>query len=240
MNQTHSNPTVETPSNAVGLPRSVSYFSLNHPKNYFGVPLAVAAPGETESLIESNLVQMTDRAKVGAEALGLVSETGDLTDLGETIVRTVQSETTLTKELKAFEDLKGTSERFVDTAPRYWDPIARHVLQQNPLTGDIVTLLEKTGPVTLPEITNVAVRNEHPFSETVLRDPDAIKQQASVDDAIAYDSPEIYAGQAVYQFKNILFHCGILTERGSDTSALVPGQDVWALDSSLIDLGGEQ
>jgi len=50
----------------------------------------------------------------------------------------------------------------------------------------------------------------------------------------------VYAGQAVYQFKNLLFHSGILTERGADTSALVPGQDVWALEPSLVDLGGDQ
>lgn len=220
------------------LPHDVGQFSLNHPKNYFGVPLAIAAPGKTDALITTHLVQMEERARAGAAALDLITPGGDLTQLGETVVGIVTDETNLLDELETLNDLKGTSTRFVDAAPRYWNPIARHTLQQNPLTGDVVMLLEKTGPVTLPELTEFAARHGHPFHEMVLRNPDSIDVTSEAEVG-SLEQPEVYSGQAVYQFKNLLFHCGILTERGADTSALVPMQDVWAVEPSLISLGGD-
>lgn len=218
---------------------TVQQFSLNHPKNYFGVPLAVTAPGDTDHLIRKHLVKMEDRARAGAEALNLIDTDGELTALGETIVETVSTESTVAAELNEFSSLKGSSERFIDAAPRYWNPIARHVLQQFELVGDVVTLLESTGPVTLPELATVAVRTNHSVQDAVLRDASAVTVEDVQSDAPdSFDSPDVYAGQAVYQFKNLLFHCGILTERGADTSALVPAQDVWAVEPSLISLGG--
>lgn len=238
-NNTASTPVSEGAESRATLPRDVGQFSLNHPKNYFGVPLTVAAPGVTDELIGEYLVQMPDRARAGAEALGLITADGNLTELGETVVGTITAETTLADELETFGDLKGTSDRFVDVTPRYWNPIARHVLKQNPLTGDVVTLLEKTGPATLPELTAIAARHDHPFHKMVLRDPDSVDGSVTEPDSEVLAQPDVYAGQAVYQFKNLLFHAGILTERGADTSAVIPAQDVWALEPSLISLGGD-
>lgn len=219
----------------------VAAFSLNHPKNYFGVPLAIAAVGDTDQLIRTYLVTMETRARAGAEALGLITSNGELTALGETIVESVAAETTIEDELERFGGLQGSSERFIEAAPRYWNPIARYALQQSSLVGDIVTLLENTGPVTLPELTTVAVRTNHCVQETILRDADTVTPsdvQPEPPDALR--TPDVYAGKAVYQFKTLLFHAGILTERGADTSALVPRQDVWALEPSLVDLGGDR
>ncbi len=215
--------------------KTVAAFSLNHVKNYVGVPLAIAAPGDTDALIEENLVDMTERARAGSIALGLTDTDNDLTDIGETVVETVQSETTLETELSNLQDLRGTSTRFIDAADRYWNPLIRHIARQNSLIGDVATILESTGPVTLPELARVATRNNHPVSEMLLRDP---QSDENVED-IPFNSPEVYSGQAVYQFKNLLYHCGVVSERGADTSALVPKQDVWALEPWLIELGGE-
>ncbi len=220
--------------------RNVSQFSLNHPKNYFGVPLAVAAPGDTGLLITDKLVRMGGRARAGAEALGLIDPDGNLTDLGETVVALIEEESTVEAELDRFESMKGSSERFIETAPRYWQPIAKHILQEYAVAGDVVTVLETTGPVTLAELTAVAIRNEHPLQESLLRDPETFDSNSfDEDDAAELKFPDVYAGQAIYQFKNLLYHCGILTERGADTSAVVPTQDVWALEPSLLSLGGD-
>ena len=230
-----------SPKEPVTQSNTVTAFSLNHPKNYFGVPLAVAATADTDQLIRAHLVQMEDRARAGAEALGLITEDTELTTLGETIVETVATETAIEDELETFGDMKGSSERFIEAAPRYWNPIARHVLQQSTLVGDVVTLLESTGPVTLPELTAVAVRTNHCVQDIVLRDADSLTaSDVQPDPPASLRTPDVYAGQAVYQFKNLLFHTGILTERGADTSALVPSQDVWALDPSLVNLGGDR
>lgn len=219
----------------------VAAFSLNHPKNYFGVPLAIATVGDTDQLIRTYLVKMETRARAGAEALGLITSDGELTALGETIVETVAAETTIKAELDTFGDLQGSSQRFIEAAPRRWNPISRHALQQCSLVGDVVTILENTGPVTLPELTTVAIRTNHCVQETILRDADVVTpSDVQPEPPEALRTPDMYAGQAVYQLKNLLFHTGILTERGADTSALVPSQDVWALEPSLVDLGGDR
>lgn len=220
---------------------AVANFSFTHPKNYFGVPLAVASADPTDVAIEAALVGLPDNARRGARELNLITDAGELTTLGETIVNTVKAETTITNELETFRELKGSTARFIDSAPRYWNPITRHVLKNHPLTDNVVTLLEKTGPVTLPELAEIAVRNEHAIGEMLLRNPDRLfaESEPGQDPPEFLSSPDAYTGTAVYQFKNILYHCGILTERGRDTSALIPDQDIWALDPALISLGAD-
>ncbi|MFB6177417.1 MAG: hypothetical protein ABEI99_09790, partial [Halobaculum sp.] len=72
-------------------------FSLNHPKNYLAYPLALAADGDTEQLLETHVVAATDGARAGARFLNLIddgpastaSATGSprLTALGREVVR---------------------------------------------------------------------------------------------------------------------------------------------------------
>ncbi len=231
-----------TEQSTIKLNEAVKAFSFTHAKNYFGVPLAVASSEPTDEVISSTLVDLPERARNGAEALNLITRSGDLTKLGETIVETITTETTISGELQTFESLKGTTERFIDVAPRYWHPIVQHVLKQHPITGNVVTLLESTGPVTLTELTQVAVRTDHPVKEMLLRNPetfDPVDEEKRGSESESFSTPEVYTGAAVYQFKNLLFHCGIITERGADTSALIPDQDVWALEPALISLGGD-
>lgn len=214
---------------------SVAAFSLNHVKNYLGVPLAITAPQDTDSVIESHLVNMPSRARAGSIALGLTQSNDDLTRLGQTVVDTVVEESSIDEQLTAFKSMKGSSTRFIEAADRFWNPVVRHVVQQNPLIGDVATLLDSTGPVTLPELAYTATQADHRVSTMLLRDD----VDSSVVDDVAFESPVVYAGQAVYQFKNVLYHCGVVTERGADTSALLPEQDVWALEPWLLDFGGE-
>jgi hypothetical protein len=221
-------------------------FALNHPKNYFGVPLAVASSGDTIDQIESNLVGMADEAIAGAVTLDLIKSEQrplTLTAKGNSVVTAINSETSADCELLELSRLKGSSERFIDASERYWTPIVKHVLRQSSRVGAFVELLSSTGPVTLSTLAEEAIRADHQVKHELLRRPfewsrsdvGPANDQSKID---ALSSPNEYTGQTVYQFKSILYHCGILTERGRDTSALVPNQDRWELDPTLIELEG--
>jgi len=217
----------------------VSEFSVNHPKNYFGVPLAVAAEGDTGLIITEDLVSMGGRARAGAQALGLIDQTNTLTDLGETIIAMVESESSVEQELDLFRSLRGSSERFVDAAEPHWEQIVKHALREHTVSVDVVDVLEKTGPVTLAELAGFSIRHDHDLKNTLLRDPEQYSAEAFDEEmAATLKFPDAYAGQAVYQFKNLLYHCGVLTERGADTSALLPQQDIWQLDPSIMEQTG--
>lgn len=223
------------------LKQEVSEFHLNHPKNYFGVPLAVAADGDTGFIIQENLVNMGGKARAGAEALGLINRTNDLTELGKTIVGWVEDESSVEEELMAFNGLKGSTKRFVDVADPYWIPIVQHALQQHTIAVDIVNILEKTGEVSLTELSLFAINHNQEVKNALLRNPEDYPNNTnslSRDQLAELKEPEAYSGQAVYQFKTLLYHCGVLTERGKDTSALIPSQDKWAIDPMITEGGG--
>jgi len=222
--------------------QGVSQFSLNHPKNYFGVALAVASDRDTGYLITNNLVAMGGRARAGAEALGLIDQTNSLTELGETIIAMVEEESCIEDELGAFTTLSGSSERFVDAAGAYWEPIVKHALREHTVCVDVVDVLEKTGPVTLTELASISIRHDHDLKDTLLRNPaNYTPETFGPKQAAELKYADAYSGQAVYQFKNLLYHCGVLTERGADTSALLPQQDVWEIDPSIMaPVGGDQ
>jgi len=227
---------------SIKLKENVSQFSLNHPKNYFGVVLAIAAKGETGFLITENLVTMGGKARDGAEALGLITQTNDLTELGKTIAGMVEEQSSVEKELNHFCSLKGSSERFIEATDPHWEPIAKHVLQEHTVCVDVVQVLESTGPVSLAELAAFAIRHDHDLKNALLRNPDEYTAETfNREKAAELKQPDAYSGQAVYQFKNLLYHCGVLTERGADTSALVPQQDLWKLDPSImVPVGGGQ
>jgi hypothetical protein len=183
------------------------------------------------------LVSCPDRAINGATALDLVTADSELTALGTTIVEMVAECSSVDTELQRFEALKGSTKRFIDVVPPFWRSIATYVFRHHPITGDIVGLLEETGSTTLAELAQTAVETGHPAAESLFRDPDVVTPQAGsqTTDPNRFDDASVYAGCAVYQLKSNLYHAGILTERGADTSALVPKQDYWAIEPSHID-----
>jgi len=217
--------------------REVGRFGLNHPKNYLGVPLAAVSATPTMVAIDTRLVSCPDRAVDGATALDLVTADSELTALGTTIVEMVAECSSVDTELQRFEALKGSTKRFIDVVPPFWRSIATYVFRHHPITGDIVGLLEETGSTTLAELAQTAVETGHPAAESLFRDPDVVTPQAGsqTTDPNRFADASVYAGCAVYQLKTNLYHVGILTERGADTSALVPKQDYWAIEPSHID-----
>jgi hypothetical protein len=298
-------------SDTVSVERSPVALTLNHPKNYFGVLLATAMSDDSalRTQIQRYLVNLPDRALAGAVALGLVSvhcphtqsspcsscscsshESGhsiSQTALGAQLISQVRSHSTVRRELTRFGDLRGSSQRFVTALPDYWQSLIRTTLTSFHLAGDIATLLESTGPVTLAELGTIVERTNHPFGISLFSQPTDLdytppepsdrtqSQQTcshsspsepsvtthpssqtsshqnappapsssqdspphslqSLSTSTPFTRPDIYRGQTVYQLKTLLYHCGLLTERGADTSALVPTQDVWQLEPQYL------
>lgn len=279
-------------SETVPAKQSPVVLTLNHPKNYLGVLLATACDGDLVAQIRRWLVDLPDRAIAGAVALGLVSVSDSqrsssdtdsshthlpysvsATPLGTQILHRLTDSSSPQQELRRFGDLRGSSQRFVTAVPEFWRPLLTHLLTSYHLAGDVATLLESTGPVTLAELGQLVARTNHPFGIALFANPSELdyappsevtqtrssqspsrgssppipdqphlqrsrspsQSSVSVPPSASpaeppFTSPRTYRGQTIYQLKAILFHCGLLTERGADTSAIIPTQDIWQLD----------
>ncbi|QCC50978.1 hypothetical protein [Halapricum salinum] len=221
-------------------------FSLNHPKNYLAVPLAVYHDRDARTLIDEHVVSAVEGAFRGASFLGLVDERGAgycLTSLGQEVVRFALREyPSVSAALAAFEQWQGSPKRFLDVAPR-WGQLTRQVVFDYPATELLVTELQTMHDDGLPAPSLVDLvqwlHAQHPtFTvELFLRGDDDVRQRALTADGEL--RPEIlqsgaaYHSPTVFQLKAMLYHAGILTERGSEPSNLDPAADEWALCEPL-------
>lgn len=211
----------------------ISGFSFNHPKNYFGVPIAIAEQNDTDRNIASDLVSMPKRAKRGAADLGLISDDGEeLTPVGAEFVANISLHSTYRDELHRLSQLKGSTARFIEQMPRFWYKTVKTALKRWAVAGSVVTTLESLGSVCLAEYVQALLDNNHSLANIFLSNR-TVQDRTKMQSTYLHD-PQAYRGKAVYQLKNILYHCGILTERGSDTSSLAPLQDTWELESQLF------
>jgi hypothetical protein len=221
-------------------------FGLNHPKNYLAYPLAVYHHDDTDAVLADRVVGAVDDARRGARFLGLVEERPHreaLTPLGEEVVRFALGRYGSTGDaLACFEDWQGSRKRFVDVAPE-WGLLARRVVWEYPATKLLVEELQTmhddgiTEP-TLPEFVEwlhihhptfaveLFVRGADDARSRVL-EADGELQVAELEDGTVYHSP------TVFQLKAMLYHAGILTERGAEPHRLDPTEDVWALTEPL-------
>ncbi|WP_226004293.1 hypothetical protein [Natrinema salinisoli] len=220
-------------------------FGLNHPKNYLGYPLAHYAAGDTESLLsEYKVVSAVDSARQGAEFLGLIedgvrSEDIELTALGEEVVRFATARYgSVEAALEEFETWYRSGKRFVDLAPA-WGQLARRVLFDYEATELLVRELQHMHEdgITEPSLVDVVeyLHELHPsFTvELFVRGTDGVRSRVLTTDGelrpAALEDGSVYHSPTVFQLKAMLFHCGILTERGAEPSRLEPLADVWAL-----------
>ncbi|MFB6069027.1 MAG: hypothetical protein ABEJ90_03770 [Halobacterium sp.] len=221
-------------------------FGLNHPKNYLAYPLAVYHPGDTQTVLGERVVRAVEDARRGASFLGLVDERprgADLTPLGREVVRFAHREYgSVDGALDAFEDWKRSRQRFCDLAPK-WGQLTRRVLWAYPATQllveelqhlhedgvaepslvDLVTYLHELHPTFTVEL---FVRGTDGARSRVL-DADGELRPGALTDGSVYHSP------TVFQLKAMLFHAGVLTERGAEPSNLNPERDVWRLREQL-------
>ncbi|WP_435333410.1 hypothetical protein [Haloarchaeobius sp. TZWWS8] len=221
-------------------------FGLNHPKNYLAYPLACYLPGPTDDLVAEHVVGATDGARAGAAFLGLVTERPDgveLTHLGEEVVRfAIREYGDVHEALRAFEEWKRSRKRFIDVAPR-WGQLARRVVYEYPATRLLVQELQQlhregeTAP-TLQELV-CRLHEDHPSFAVELfvstretargrvLDGDGGLNRGALADGTVYQSG------TTFQLKAMLYHTGIVTERGGEPCNVDPTEDVWALAESL-------
>ncbi len=217
-------------------------FSLNHPKNYLGYALACYADGDTAELQAEHVVGEVDGSRQGAAFLGLIHERNgrtELTTLGQEVVRFAKSNYgTVENALREFENWQRSRKRFIDDEP-LWGQLARRIVFEYEATTLLVSMLQelheigKSRPTLVELVTHLYgthstfavelfIRGDEDVRSRVL-DEDGELQEGELADGTVYHSP------TVFQLKAMLYHAGIVTERGKEPNNLDPTKDVWAL-----------
>lgn len=221
-------------------------FGLNHPKNYLAVPLAVYHEGGTSTLVDKYVVSAVNDAIRGALFLGLVVESGpdlQLTTLGQEVVRFALREyNDIDGALEKFTDWQRSRKRFVEVAPM-WGQLTRRVVFKYPATELLVTELQQMHDDGFQSPTLVEfvqwLHTQHPtFTvELFVRGDEGIRERVLTEDGDLRESEltdgNAYHSPTVFQLKAMLYHAGILTERGAEPVNLNPESDVWELRESL-------
>lgn len=218
-------------------------FPVNHPKNFLGYALALAADGDTSDLYSEYVIREVSGGRRGAILLGLVDDGVDgeyLTHLGEEVVRFAkQEERGILSTLESFKAWKGKTTRFTELAPR-WAQLARAVTMQYEPTRLIVDALEQLHrdghhAVTLPELVREACAVNQPLAVEVFitagKREDVLTTDGDLDESALAD-PTVYKSGAYFQFKAQLFHVGLVTSVGTDDGE-VALTDGWQLENAV-------
>jgi hypothetical protein len=221
-------------------------FGLNHPKNYLGYPLALYHSEDTDAILSEYVVNAVADARRGASFLGLINGRPDrveLTQLGEEIVRfALNRYGTVEAALQEFEAWKRSQSRFCDTAPE-WGLVSRRVIWAYPATKLLVKELQTMHDDSIQEPSLVDlvewlhIQHSTFTVELFLRGSDDVRSQvlnkeghiqtAQLQDGNVFHSP------TVFQLKAMLYHSGVLTERGAEPHRLDPTTDIWELREPL-------
>jgi hypothetical protein len=221
-------------------------FGLNHPKNYLGVPLAVSHDGDAPELHAVHVLRPVDDAIRRALFLGLVDDGParlSVTSLGEEVVRFALREyRSLDDALAAFEEWKRSRKRFIDLAPK-WGELTRRVVFAYPATQLLVDELQQMhdDDIVAPSLVDLVewLHVQHPtFTvELFVRGDEAVRERTLTGDgglrSGALEDGSVYHSPTVFQLKAMLYHAGILTERGAEPSNLEPRADQWRLREPL-------
>ncbi len=222
-------------------------FGLNHPKNYLGYTLALYASGPTEELLKQHkVVGAIPDARRGAAFLGLIEqqpEGATLTSLGREVVRFARGRyDSVEAALAEFENWYRTSQRFYDLAPE-WGQLARRVVWQYPATQLLVEEIQHlhedgNQAPSLVELVRYLHELHSSFTvELFIRGDEDVRRHVLYPEGelkpTALQDGDVYHSPTVFQLKAMLYHAGILTQRGAEPSNLDPVDDVWALRDSI-------
>ena len=221
-------------------------FNLNHPKNYLGYPLAMYHSAPAEEVLSEFVVSDVAGSRKGAIFLGLIEDTptGDeLTPLGREVVRFALSRyDSIDTAIAAFEDWQRSRQRFCGIAPE-WGLVTRRVLWAYPATQILVEELQTLHDegVSAPSLVNLVERlhaTKPTFTvELFIRGSDEARSEVLTDDgdlrSDTLTDGEYYHSPTVFQLKAMLFHAGILTERGKEPDKIDPAEDIWQLRQPL-------
>ncbi len=167
----------------------------------------------------------------------------ELTSLGAEVVRFGKSRYgSVEAALEAFEDWYRSRKRFIDLAPA-WGQLARRVVFAYPATEWLVTELQTMHDDWQPEPSLVdLVVHLHTVQPTLavelfIRGTDDARRRVLTENGElrreALEDGSVYHSPTVFQLKAMLYHTGILTERGAEPHRLEPTADVWALRDPL-------
>lgn len=221
-------------------------FGLNHPKNYLAYPLALYHGGDTERVLAKRVVGAVDDARRGATFLGLIEERPDridFTPLGEEVVRFALGRYgSVDAALRVFEDWQGSRTRFCELAPE-WGLLARRVVWAYPATQLLVEELQTMHDdgIREPSLVDLVewLHIQHPtFTvELFLRGTDDVRSRAlDAEGDLQTDELEdgnVFHSPTVFQLKAMLYHAGVLTDRGAEPHRLDPTTDSWRLREPL-------
>ncbi|MDL0126421.1 hypothetical protein PNQ92_13560 [Halobacterium salinarum] len=218
-------------------------FPVNHPKNYLGYALALAADGDTEEVYSEYVINAVSGGRRGALLLNLVDNQlhGDtLTHLGSEVVRFAHTHhDSLTAALEAFDSWTGRSTRFTELAPP-WAQLARSIAIQYTPTQLIVEALERlhqdgTETATIVDVAQEACRINQPLAIEVFftqtHRNDILNADGKIDTTKLAD-PTVYKSGIHFQFKYHLYHIGLLTQGGTDDKTDVLDNH-WVLENAV-------
>ncbi|MFC7325948.1 hypothetical protein ACFQMF_15375 [Halorubrum rutilum] len=218
-------------------------FPVNHPKNYLGYALAIAADGDTDVVYADNVINAISDGRRGAILLNLVDAqpNGDsLTHLGAEVVRFARDQHGgVTAALEIFDSWTGRSTRFTELAPR-WAQLARSVAIQYEPTRLIVESLERlhdqgVRDATIADMALEATHINQPLAVEVFftqhRRNDVLTAAGDIDESVLTD-PRIYKSGIHFQFKYQLFHLGVVTTGGTDDKEAVLDNE-WRLEHTV-------
>jgi hypothetical protein len=218
-------------------------FGLNHPKNYLGYPLAHVADGDTAALLsEHDVVGAAADARRGAAFLDLIDDAPGgvrLTPLGREVVRfATDRHGSVDAALSEFANWYRSTARFVDLDPA-WGQLARRVVFAYPATTLLVEDIQRLhedglARPTLVDLVERMHRHHPSFTvELFLRGTGTARRRVLTGEGelrtkVLADG-SVYHAPTVFQLKAMLYHVGLLTERGAEPNRLEPESDVWAL-----------
>lgn len=221
-------------------------FGLNHPKNYLAYPLAMYHQSETDTILADRVVGAVDSARQGAAFLGLIATDPDrtrLTSLGREVVRFARDRYgSVDAALNQFPAWKRSRQRFCEMAPD-WGLLTRRVVWAYPVTQLLVEELQTMVDDGIPDPSLVELvewlQTHHPTLtiELFIRGREDVRSRIlTADGALRVDAlcdGTVYHSPTVFQLKAMLYHAGILAERGTEPHRLTPREDSWRLRQPL-------
>lgn len=224
---------------------AVENLTKNHPKNAIGYALAIPTAESTEEVFRKYVIDSVNDGRQDAESLGLIVHKmgeSELTSLGREAVRTIAyHHGGVYPALEVIKNQYGSSERFMDTCP-VMGAVARQTLLAYPPTQILINTIEELMEdgircPTLAQVTKAVAENHLDFAldlfvaksdrNRVLSDEDG-----ELVDIDAFDDGRVYSTHTTFQYKALLYHVGILTERGTGTkSEIRPDESIWALET---------
>lgn len=212
-------------------PTDPSTLAFSHPKNYLGIPVAIADNRSTGALVTGYIVELAGQAKTGAHTLHLTTQHDTLTPLGQNVVEAFTDTYGSTNAaLEQLDSWHGDHTRFIEAAPTLKQP-TQEIFTTYPPTTALLHWLTDCGPCTLTEIAQHARDTDPATAHNVLFRTNTDTPPTNNE----LTSTDTYRSHTTFQLKSCLYHAGILTTPGHSTDTLDPETDRWAIDP---DFGG--